>query len=56
MVDGVKAPRDDVQAVIRQMQAMPHFGAGHHELSDRMSDTQNRKMRFSGVRQVLTAE
>ncbi len=54
VIDGVKVPREDEQAVIRQMRAMREAGAGYREIADWMTLTQERKMTFMGVKIVLT--
>jgi putative DNA-invertase from lambdoid prophage Rac len=56
VVDGVKVPRDDEQAVIRQMRSLREHGAGFREIAKWMSDTQVRKLTFMGVRRVLHME
>lgn len=53
VVDGVKVPREDEQAVIRQMRAMRDAGAGYREIADWMAETQERKMTFMGVKRTL---
>ena len=53
MVDGVKVPRDDEQAVIHEMVKMREAGATYRQLADWMASTQERKMTFMGVKQTL---
>lgn len=53
IVDEVKVPREDEQAVIRQMAAMRKAGATYRAIADWMGRTQERKMSFMGVRNVL---
>lgn len=55
VVEGVKVPREDEQAVIRQMCAMRDAGAGYRQIADWMITTQDRKMTFMGVKRVLSA-
>jgi hypothetical protein len=54
MVDGVKAPREDEQAVIRQMRAMRDAGAGYREIAAWMKNTHERSLMFMGVKRVLS--
>jgi DNA invertase Pin-like site-specific DNA recombinase len=54
VIDGVKVPREDEQAVIRQMSAMREAGAGYRDIAEWMRATQERKMTFMGVKRVLT--
>ena len=54
VIDGVKVPREDEQAVIRQMVSMRKSGATYKRISDWMAATQERKMTFMGVKHVLT--
>ena len=54
VIDGVKVPREDEQAVIRQMQSMRDAGAGYREIADWMAATQERKMTFMGVKRTLS--
>ena len=54
VVDGVKVPREDEQAVIRQMSAMRQAGAGYREIAEWMGATQERKMTFMGVKRTLS--
>lgn len=53
VIGGVKVPREDEQAVIRQMQTMRQAGAGYREIADWMGATQQRKMTFMGVKRTL---
>ena len=53
MIDGVKVPREDEQAVIREMVKMRQAGAGYRDIADWMSSTQDRKMTFMGVKRTL---
>jgi len=53
IVDSVKVPREDEQAVIREMQQMRSGGAGYREIAEWMACTQERKMTFMGVKRVL---
>lgn len=53
IVDCVKVPREDEQAVIREMQQMRSGGAGYREIAEWMASTQERKMTFMGVKRVL---
>jgi len=54
IVDSVKVPREDEQAVIREMQQMRSGGAGYREIAEWMASTQERKMTFMGVKRVLS--
>lgn len=54
VVDGVKVPREDEQAVIREMVKMRQSGAGYRDIAEWMSETQERKMTFMGVKRVLS--
>jgi putative DNA-invertase from lambdoid prophage Rac len=54
VVDGVKVPREDEQAVIRQMRTMRLAGAGYRDIAEWMRATQERKMTFMGVKRTLT--
>ncbi len=49
----MKLPREDKQAVIRQMRAMREAGSGYREIADWMALTQERKMTFMGVKRML---
>ena len=53
VVDGVKVPREDEQAVIREMAKMREEGWGYRDIAEWMSKTQERKMTFMGVRRTL---
>lgn len=53
VVDGVKVPREDEQAVIRQMSAMRQAGAGYREIAEWMKNTHERGLSFMGVKRVL---
>ncbi len=55
VIDSVKVPREDEQAVIRQMRAMRDAGAGYREIAEWMRDTQQRKMTFMGVKRTLAS-
>ncbi len=55
VVDGMKVPREDEQAVIRQMRAMRDAGAGCREIAEWMGATQERKMTFMGVKRTLSS-
>ena len=56
VVEGVKVPREDEQAVIRQMRAMRDAGAGYRQIAEWMAATQERKMTFMGIKRVLQME
>jgi DNA invertase Pin-like site-specific DNA recombinase len=56
VIDGVKVPREDEQAVIRQMRAMRADGSGYREIAEWMGKTQERKMSFMGVKRTLMME
>jgi putative DNA-invertase from lambdoid prophage Rac len=56
VIDGVKIPREDEQAVIQEMLAMRKAGATYRGIADWMAQTQERKMTFMGVRRVLVME
>ena len=56
VVDGVKIPREDEQAVIKEMLAMRKAGATYRGIADWMAQTQERKMTFMGVKRVLVME
>jgi len=53
VIDGIKVPREDEQAVIREMQTMRQAGAGYREIAEWMHATQERKMTFMGVKRTL---
>lgn len=53
VVDGVKVPREDEQAVIREMIKMRERGIGYRDIAEWMAETQERKMTFMGVRRTL---
>lgn len=53
VIDGVKIPREDEQAVIREMIDMRAKGIGYREIAAWMAATQKRKMTFMGVRRTL---
>jgi DNA invertase Pin-like site-specific DNA recombinase len=53
VIDGVKVPREDEQAVIAVMKQMRDAGAGYREIADWMAATQERKMTFMGVKRTL---
>jgi putative DNA-invertase from lambdoid prophage Rac len=53
VIDGVKVPREDEQAVILQMRAMREGGAGYRQIAEWMAATQDRKMTFMGVKRTL---
>lgn len=53
VVDGVKVPREDEQAVIRQMRTMRLAGAGYREIAEWMKNTHERGLSFMGVKRVL---
>jgi DNA invertase Pin-like site-specific DNA recombinase len=53
VIDGVKVPREDEQAVICQMRAMREAGAGYRDIAEWMRATQERKMTFMGVKRTL---
>ncbi len=53
VVDGVKVPREDEQAVIREMVKMRADGIGYREIAEWMCSTQERKMTFMGVKRTL---
>jgi putative DNA-invertase from lambdoid prophage Rac len=56
VIDGVKIPREDEQAVIQEMLAMRKAGATYRGIADWMAQTQERKMTFMGVKRVLVME
>ena len=53
VIDGEKVPREDEQAVIREMVKMRGAGAGYRDIADWMALTQERKMTFMGVKRTL---
>ena len=53
VIDGVKVPREDEQAVIRQIRAMREAGAGYREIAQWMKNTHERGLSFMGVKRVL---
>jgi len=53
VIEGVKVPRDDEQAVIREMMKMREGGSTYRQIADWMSSTQERKMTFMGVKRTL---
>ncbi|MFZ2738405.1 MAG: recombinase family protein [Burkholderiaceae bacterium] len=53
VIDGIKVPREDEQAVISQMRVMREAGAGYREIAGWMRETQERKMTFMGVKRTL---
>ena len=55
VVEGVKVPREDEQEVIREMVKMREKGIAYRDIADWMSDTQDRKMTFMGVKRTLQA-
>jgi putative DNA-invertase from lambdoid prophage Rac len=55
VIDGVKVPREDEQAMIRQMLALRDAGAGYRQIAEWMAATQERKMTFMGVKRTLTS-
>lgn len=55
VIDGVKVPREDEQAVIRQMRALHDAGAGYRQIAEWMAATQESKMTFMGVKRTLTS-
>ena len=55
VVDGMKMPREDEQAVIREMRKMREAGAGYRKIADWMALTQDRKMTFMGVKKTLAS-
>jgi putative DNA-invertase from lambdoid prophage Rac len=55
VIDGVKVPREDEQAVIREMIQLKSNGAGYRDIAKWMESTQDRKMSFMGVKRVLTS-
>ena len=53
VIDGVKVPREDEQAVIREMVKMREAGRGYRDIADWMASTQDREMTFMGVKRTL---
>ena len=53
IIDGVKVPREDEQAVIRKMLLMREAGVGYRDIAAWMAETQERKMTFMGVKRTL---
>ena len=53
VIDGVKVPREDEQAVICEMLKMRESGSTYRQLAKWMAETQERKMTFMGVRRTL---
>lgn len=53
VVDGVKVPREDEQAVIREMIKMRERGICYRDIAEWMAETQDRKMTFMGVKRTL---
>ena len=56
VVDGVKVPREEEQVVIREMIKMRERGIDYRDIADWMSQTQERKMTFMGVRRTLVED
>lgn len=56
VIDGVKVPRPDEQAVIGEMKQMRDAGAGYRDIAEWMTQTQDRKMSFMGIKRVLQME
>lgn len=54
VIDGVKVPRPDEQAVISEMKKMREAGAGYRDIAEWMARTQERKMTFMGVKRTLS--
>lgn len=54
IIGGVKVPREDEQAVIREMFAMRKAGATYKRISDWMESSHKRKITLMGVKYVLT--
>jgi hypothetical protein len=54
VIDGVKVPREDEQAVIAVMRQMRAAGSGYREIAEWMAATQERKMTFMGVKKTLS--
>ena len=55
VIDGVKVPREDEQVVIREMVKMREAGTGYRDIAAWMSETQDRKMTFMGVKRTLAS-
>lgn len=53
VIDGVKVPRPEEQAVIDEMKKMREAGAGYRDIAEWMARTQERKMTFMGVKRTL---
>ena len=53
VIDGVKVPREDEQAVIREMMKMQEQGIGYRNIAEWMANTQERRMTFMGVKRTL---
>ena len=53
VIDGVKVPREDEQAVIREMMKMREQGIGYRNIAEWMANTQERRMTFMGVKRTL---
>jgi DNA invertase Pin-like site-specific DNA recombinase len=53
VIENVKVPREDEQAVIRQMRAMRDAGAGYRQIAEWMKNTHERGLSFMGVRRTL---
>jgi putative DNA-invertase from lambdoid prophage Rac len=53
VIGGVKVPREDEQAVIREMMKMREQGIGYRDIAEWMANTQERKMTFMGVKRTL---
>lgn len=54
IVDGFKVPREDEQAVIRQMRTMRDAGAGYRQIAEWMANHHERALTFMGVKRVLS--
>jgi DNA invertase Pin-like site-specific DNA recombinase len=54
IIDGMKVPRDDEQAVIQQMREMRTAGAGYRQIAEWMAANHERALSFMGVKRVLT--
>ncbi|MCF8156233.1 MAG: recombinase family protein [Rhodoferax sp.] len=54
VVDGVKVPRADEQQVIRRMLAKRSEGASYRTIETWLADSENVKLSFMGVRDVLS--
>lgn len=53
VIDGIKVPREDEQAVIREMMRMREQGIGYRDIAEWMANTQERRMTFMGVKRTL---